>query len=136
MALTHLDAGVVIGLLDGNDAHHNTARAALTEATARGDRLAMSAAAFAEVLVGPARRDAEFAVVRELFSRLPIEVSPVSEDVALTAARLRAAHQALRLPDALVIATAVVERADRLITTDRRWPSARALRINTALTRL
>jgi hypothetical protein len=29
----------------------------------------------------------------------------------------------LRLPDALVVATAVVLEADRVITTDTRWPA-------------
>jgi len=56
MALTHLDAGVVIGLLDANDAHHAAARSALDNAVRNRDRLAMSASAYAEVLVTPDRR--------------------------------------------------------------------------------
>jgi len=45
-------------------------------------------------------------------------------EVARAAARLRAQHGSrMRLPDALVVATAIVHRADRVITTDARWPA-------------
>jgi hypothetical protein len=36
---------------------------------------------------------------------------------------LRAEHNSLRLPDALVIATALAVEANVLLTTDRRWPN-------------
>ncbi len=137
MGLIHLDAGVVIGFLDRSDAHHETARAALTNAIRAGDRLAMAASALAECLVGPARLgDAAINTIREVVARLPISVIPLDIEIAIMAARLRAGHRSLRLPDALVIATAIEEAADRLITTDRRWPTARALKLNTAITRL
>jgi hypothetical protein len=39
------------------------------------------------------------------------------------AAELRARHgNRLRLPDALVVATAIVLEADRVVTTEARWP--------------
>lgn len=137
MGLTHLDAGVVIGFLDRGDAHHQAARAALTDAIRAGDRLAMAASALAECLVGPARLgDAAINTVRDVVDRLPISIIPLDIEVATTAARLRASHRSLRLPDALVIATAIEGAADRLITTDRRWPTARALKLNTAITHL
>jgi predicted nucleic acid-binding protein len=56
MGLIHLDAGVVIGLLDTTDAHHESATDALAGAIRSGDRMAMAASAFAECLVGPSRR--------------------------------------------------------------------------------
>jgi predicted nucleic acid-binding protein len=137
VGLIHLDAGVVIGFLDGNDVHHKTARAVLDQALQNGDRLAMASSAFAECLVGPARRgDAEIQTVRDLFERLPISVIALDLEIAVVAARLRARHRALRLPDALVIATAIESAADQLVTTDRKWPTARALKLNTALTHL
>ena len=43
-------------------------------------------------------------------------------------------HVGLRLPDALVIATAVELDADYLFTTDRRWKSLRRLRLRGRLT--
>jgi len=136
MALTHLDAGVVIGLLDANDAHHAAARSALDNAVRNRDRLAMSASAYAEVLVTPARSASALRVVNELFERLPIDVVPIDGETTVIAARLRSAHRVLRLPDALVIASASHARAAHLITTDRRWPTARAMRIEMTITRL
>lgn len=137
MALIHLDAGVIIGFLDGNDAHHTAAHSMLTEALHNGDRFAMAASAFAECLVGPARRgDVEIRRVHDLFDRLPIAIVPLRAETALIAARLRAPQRTLRLPDALVIATAIDGAADELVTTDRKWPTAKALKIKTKITRL
>jgi predicted nucleic acid-binding protein len=48
------------------------------------------------------------------------------------AAQLRAQHgPRLRLPDALVVATALELSADRLLTTDKRWPDV-GLKLETA----
>jgi predicted nucleic acid-binding protein len=52
------------------------------------------------------------------------------------AAHIRAKHTSVRLPDALVLATAAQAPADRLITTDRRWPTARKLGLATTITTL
>ncbi len=42
-------------------------------------------------------------------------------EVALLAARMRAEHR-LRLPDAIQLATAIIERCDALVTHDRDFP--------------
>ena len=68
-----------------------------------------------------------------MVSTLPIAVVPVGEEIAVNAADLRARHKSLKLPDALVIATADSQGAESLLTTDRRWPSARRLGISTKL---
>lgn len=137
MALIHLDAGVIIGFLDGNDAHHAAAHSKLTEALHNGDRFAMAASAFAECLVGPARRgDVEIRRVHDLFDRLPITIVQLGAEIAVLAARLRAQHPTLRLPDALVIATAIDGAADELVTTDRKWPRTKALKTKTKFTHL
>jgi predicted nucleic acid-binding protein len=134
MGLIHLDAGVVIGLLDADDAHHQSSAQALAAALRSGDRLAMAASAFAECLVGPSRRgDRAVATVHDLFERLPIDVVDLDAGTARRAAALRAKHAALRLPDALVLATAAQRSADRLITTDRRWPTSRKLGLSVAI---
>ncbi len=124
MALTILDAGVVIGILDGSDPHHVAARAALSAALEAGDGLALPASAYAEAQVGPARRGREAMQRLDAFmADLSIEVEPITRQVASRAARLRARHGArLRLPDALVLATALYLKADRVLTTDSRWP--------------
>lgn len=128
MGLIHLDAGVVIGFLDADDAHHRSAAQALAASLQSGDRLAMAASAFAECLVGPSRRgERAVATVTDLFERLPIDIANLDADIARRAAALRAKHDSLRLPDALVLAAASESSADQLITTDRRWPTARKL---------
>ena len=137
MGLIHLDAGVIIGFLDASDAHHQTSRAALADAVQQSDHLALAASALAESLVGPARRgEPAVHAVRNLVDRLPISIIPLDVEIATTAARLRAAHRTLRLPDALVIATAIEQAADRVITTDRKWPTAKALKYKGIITRL
>ncbi|MGI8794449.1 MAG: type II toxin-antitoxin system VapC family toxin [Acidimicrobiales bacterium] len=134
MALIHLDAGVLIGFLDSHDAHHVAAGAVVAEALDRADRLAMATSALAECLVGPARRgDDSVELVHDLRRRLPIEMVDLDVGIATAAARLRARHRTLRLPDALVIATACEGQADHLVTTDRRWPSAKVLDVPLAI---
>ena len=137
MGLIHLDAGVIIGFLDGDAAHHGSARSALAQALGDGERLEIAASAVAECLVTPARRgDDSIAIVHELFERLPIAIIPLDLQVATAAARLRARHRALRLPDALVIATAAEQDADHLVTTDRKWPSAKSLKLRATIEQL
>jgi predicted nucleic acid-binding protein len=123
--LTILDAGVVIAILDASDAHNAAAAAAVTSARERGDTLVLPSSAYAECLVSPYRRGPEaVAVVDQFVDALPARVEPVSRVIASAAAELRARHAgALRLPDALVVATALVFGADRLITTDAGWPA-------------
>ena len=93
MGLIHLDAGVIIGLLDAADAHHESATEALAGAIRSGNRVAMAASAFAECLVGPSRRGrGAVETVNELFARLPIEVVDLDADIARVAASIRAKH--------------------------------------------
>jgi predicted nucleic acid-binding protein len=125
MALTILDAGVIIAILDSSDAHHAAARQAVTHARSQGDDLVIPASAYAEVLVGPFRQGASAAAkVDEFLAALPARVEPATREVAAAAARLRARHGTkLRLPDALVVATAMELGAELLLTTDGGWPS-------------
>jgi predicted nucleic acid-binding protein len=137
VGLIHLDAGIIIGFLDACDAHHQNSRAALAGALQNGDHLALAASALAACSVGPARRgEPALHAVRNLVDRLPISIIPLDFEIATTAARLRAAHRAIRLPDALVIATAIERAADQLITTDRKWPTAKDLRYKGFITQL
>lgn len=86
--------------------------------------MVLPASAYAEALVGPmARGEEAVRIVDDFVARLPLGVEPMTVDVARAAARLRARYgRRLRLPDALVVATAEVLAADVLITTDRGWP--------------
>jgi predicted nucleic acid-binding protein len=124
VGLTVVDAGIIIGVLDANDAHHDAAARALSTVVSQGDRVAVPASAYAEALVGPARRGPSArGAVDEFLSDLAAEVEPITRQSAARAAELRATHgRRLKLPDALVVAIAMHLRADRILTTDRRWP--------------
>lgn len=125
MAVTVVDAGIVIAVLDSSDSHHVAASEALRAALASGETLILPASAYAEVLVAPLRKNAQSAAVVDSFiDALPATVQPITRPIAQAAAQLRARHgPRLRLPDALVVATALDLDAARLLTTDRRWPN-------------
>lgn len=120
MGLTVVDAGVVIAVLDERDAHHAAARVGLDEARGRGDQFVLPASAYSEMLVSANRAgDASKRIVDALVDGLPMSVEAIDRIIAASAARLRAQHgRVLRLPDALVLATAQVLGADRVLTTD------------------
>jgi predicted nucleic acid-binding protein len=67
----------------------------------------LPASAYAEVLVGLTRGGpAAVARVEQFVADLGIGIEPLTAPIARRAAALRARHTALRLPDALVLATA------------------------------
>jgi predicted nucleic acid-binding protein len=120
VAIVVLDASVAIAFLDAADPHHSGAVAALTRL--QGNDMVLPASAYAEMLVGPARRSpAAMDAAREFVVDLALRVEPINADIAERAARLRATHRALKLPDALVIATADALEATHLLTADRTW---------------
>jgi predicted nucleic acid-binding protein len=134
MGLTVLDAGVVIAGLDADDVHHAAAAAALGAAQDRGDAFALPSSAYAEIVVGPAARGSVFvAHVDAALDAMAISIADADRATARRAATLRARHSALRLPDALVIATAIEFEAGHLLTTDRRWKSLRRLGLGARL---
>ena len=137
MGLTVLDAGVLIGFLDRNDAHHVSSYGALTAALGRNDRITLPASAYAEALVGPSRRGPAAVVsVEQLIDRLPIKIEPLSQPIATAAALLCAKHPSIKLPGALVIGTAKALDADLIITTDRRWPARGKIGLRATITKL
>lgn len=124
MALTVLDAGVVIAVIEQSDMHHDAAHRAVGAALKAGQRLVLPAAAYAEVLVRPSQAgDDAVNTVNEFIDALPAAVEPITRPIAAEAARLRARHgRRLRLPDALVVATARSIGASQILTTDGGWP--------------
>jgi predicted nucleic acid-binding protein len=122
MGTVVLDASVVLALFDPRDSLHAAASAVSRRHRDEGDSFLLPASVLAEVLVGAARRgDAELVARRDLAVAAFGSPYPVSEEVAVCAARWRAQHQALRLPDAFVLATADVVQADVVLTGDQRW---------------
>ena len=125
MGLTVIDAGVLIGFLDESDLHHGTATRELDNARHRGDEIVIPASALAESMVAPARSgETALQALQDFVERLPVGVAQLDAEVAIIAAQIRALHGLkLKLPDALVVATAINLEAEVLVTTDRGWPS-------------
>jgi predicted nucleic acid-binding protein len=135
MGLTALDAGVVIAGLDADDVRHAAAAAALAAAQHRGDAFVLPVSAYAEILVRPAARGIEVVTqVDAALDAMAVSIADADRDIARRAATLRARHSTLRLPDALVIATAIELGADHLLITDRRWKALRRLGLGARLT--
>jgi predicted nucleic acid-binding protein len=111
-----LDASVLIGLLDTADAHHRQAVDDVEAADLAGERLLTPASAYSEALVSfaRARRTSD---ARDAIAAIGISVTPMTSPIAEQAAELRAAHDRLRLPDAIVLAT-TRELQARLLTYD------------------
>jgi len=100
-----LDSAAVVAFLDQDDALHGAADAAIRRLIAE-HRFYVSTVTIAEVLTGAKLHHHDEEVVRGFFDDLIAEILPVETATAEQAARLRAAHKALRMPDALILATA------------------------------
>jgi predicted nucleic acid-binding protein len=100
-----IDADVLIGALDTNDAHHAHSRRWLTEWRESQDAVAISAVNLTEVLVAPAAEPRILATAREAVAALGIGVHLPNEAIAIDAARLRGRYP-ISLPDAYCLATA------------------------------
>ena len=100
-----LDADVLIGALDGSDAHHDRARELFVRARERRDSLSISVVNLTEVLIAPAADGAKLAAAREAISALGLAIHQPSEAIAVDAAKLRARHP-ISLPDAYLLASA------------------------------
>lgn len=120
MALVVLDASVIIGFLDPEDALHDACAAAL--AAHQHDDLLAPASVYAEILVAPYRTGHEaVAEVDAFLADFSVEVAPVTAEIARGAARLRSRHRSLRIPDALVLAAADEIGADVVLSGDESW---------------
>jgi predicted nucleic acid-binding protein len=105
VGLLILDASVLIGLLDNADAHHQRAVDDVEAADEASTELIAPASAYSEAMVAFARVD-RISDAREAIAAMGIRVSPLDARTAERAAELRARYSGLRLPDAIVLATA------------------------------
>lgn len=112
-----LDASVLIGLLDTADAHHARSINDVEAADRAGQQLLVPASAYSEALVAFARAR-RIGDAREAVTAMGITVTALTAAVAEQAAELRARHERLRLPDAIVLATAR-ELGGELLSYDR-----------------
>lgn len=111
-----LDSDAVVGFLDGSDALHAAADGAIRDLI--GDHhLLVSTVTYAEVLTGArlGRHDEE--QVRGFFFELTSGILSVDVEVAEKAAELRGRHKSLRMPDALILATADIAPEVKLVLT-------------------
>lgn len=120
MGAVVVDASVILAFLNPNDTMAGPVRRALGAARERADTFVLPASVLAESLVWtardrPDRLDDVVARLTALFG----EERVVDREVAVAAARLRAGHRSLRLPDALLLAVGVVEDA-AVLTCDTR----------------
>jgi predicted nucleic acid-binding protein len=117
-----LDTSVIIAVLDPGDALHSLAAGAVREAREAGHRFGVPTSVLAETLVLAARHgEAELDHRRAQLRRAFGAPEPLTENIAVAAARLRAQRASLRLPDAIVIATAQELDAAQALTADKRW---------------
>jgi predicted nucleic acid-binding protein len=120
--VTHLilDSSVVISFIRSGDAHHASTCAEIRAARLRDDEFVLPATVLAESLVaafraGPGTADRMRHELVAFFGA----ARPADEAVAVAAADLRSRHRSLRLPDALVVATGIVDDGV-VLTCDRR----------------
>lgn len=100
-----LDASVLIGLLDTADAHHAQAIRDTEAADKMGRPLLVPASAYSEALVAFARAN-RIKDAREAIISMGLTIMPLTAPIAEHAAELRARHERLRLPEAIVLASA------------------------------
>lgn len=100
-----LDADVLIGALDDNDAHHARARELFTRWHQAQDQVAISAVNLSEALVAPSSDASTLTAARRAIATLGVTVHQPNEAVAVEAARLRQRHP-VSLPDGYCLATA------------------------------
>lgn len=114
-----LDSDAVVGFLDRDDALHDAADKAIRDLLAK-ERLLVSVVTYAEVLTGAKLGHHDERQVKGFFSDLISEVLPVDMDVADMAASLRSRRKSLRMPDAMILATAELQPGVGLVLTGDR----------------
>lgn len=123
-----LDSDAVVGFLDSSDPHHQAADTAIRSA-ATNERLLVSAITYAEVLTGARLGHHSEGPAAGFFAGIVSEIIPAGPEIAERAATLRAENMSLRLPDALIAATADLKpEVDTLLTGDRELARLRSLR--------
>lgn len=122
MGTVILDSSIVLGVLERGDAHNVVATVKVRQLHSDGCEFRLPSTVLAEVLVGESRRGAPSVEHRrDLLRRVFGPTRVIDDEVGVRAAALRAEHRSLRLPDALVIATGIVDDAEAVLTADQRW---------------
>jgi len=117
--VTVLDASALIALCSTEDDHHRWALDMFS--ITQGSDLLISALTYAEFLVGP-KRQKKLQQVLDGTSQLGLEITTLDNLNAISLAEVRA-NSNLRLPDAVVLQTAL-EHSGAIATTDKRLANA------------
>jgi predicted nucleic acid-binding protein len=130
-----LDSDAVVGFLDRNDALHDAADEAIRNLVSK-ERLLVSVVTYAEVLTGARLGHRNEGLVKGFFDQLISEILPVDVDVAAAAADLRSRRKSLRMPDAMILATAETQPEVSLVLTgDQETAKVRGLTCKVQLLR-
>lgn len=127
-ALVLLDSAPIIYQLEANPRHAPRFRSLFDRQEAGTILFAITTISLAEVLTGPLRAGEEALAKRYRAIMESWQVVPLTADIAESAARLRATL-ALKLADAVQVASAIAINADALVTHDRDFSGVKALRI-------
>lgn len=116
-----LDANVLIYLMENVEPRAGRSTAVIDAIDGGGIDASISTVAYVEVLTGPARTGgaAAFERTAAALRDLPLKPIPLSIAIAEDAAWIRG-QSAMRLPDAVQVATARAVEATALVTNDRR----------------
>lgn len=114
-----LDSDAVVGFLDRDDSLHDAADAAIRDVIGE-HRILVSAVTYAEVLAGARLGHHDEVAVGGFFTELISAILPVDIAVADRAAELRSRFRLLRMPDALILASADTEASVELVVTGDR----------------
>jgi predicted nucleic acid-binding protein len=118
-----IDTSAVLAYLVGTEPASPLAEQVLDAFVATGrNPAALSMVTVQEILVRPFRSGSAAVAIAEGFLRhfAEMRLIEVSYDIAREAARVRATT-AMRAPDALIVATAIVTGVDVLVTNDLSW---------------
>lgn len=111
---------MIVAFLDRDDPFHPAADRRIRELAGR-ERLVVSVITYAELLTGANLGHHEDSAVRGFFTGLIDETHSVDRATAERAAELRSQKRSLKMPDALILGTADLQRADTVVTGDERW---------------
>jgi predicted nucleic acid-binding protein len=100
-----LDADILIGALDGSDAHHRQSRRLFVTWRDQDATLIVSVVNLSEVLVAPAADQKRLRLAREAVAALGVTIHSPTEAIGVDASRLRSRHP-ISLPDGYLLATA------------------------------
>ncbi|MCX6644808.1 MAG: type II toxin-antitoxin system VapC family toxin [bacterium] len=126
----YLDTNIFVYALEGFTDYEEVLKDLFTLAGKGKYKLITSELTIAEVLVKPmmeGRDDVCNAFDNAIRDSKSLEVVPVSRDILIEAAKIRAS-QSIRLPDAIHLATAVQSQCSSFLTNDKNIPKITSLK--------